>query len=272
MPEPLLRYNGDQSSESGQGQELMPKNDSFGSQMKSNMPNWWHQIVGPSLVVAGIVLLSLMMATSIRLSLFPVEGSDPGTWAYSPGFLTWMTLGAFQLLSVLLMTVYVQSQFPGKISFTFALQRPYVAAIQIASTVCLIVAILAALSWITFNFFWSDVERDLRLFKKLVGSADLSLPFLVLCIGAPLSEELLFRGYLFGRLSKSSLGPIWAALLTSFGWTLLHWGYSTVGMIEVFIAGLLFTWALWRTGSLWVPLCLHAIYNAAVLGVITSLP
>ena len=240
--------------------------------MNANMPNWWNQIVGPSLVVAGIVFISLLMATSLRVSLFPVEGPDPGTWTYSRGFLAWFTLGAFQLLSILIMMAYVQNQFPGKLSFTFALQPPYASAVEIAKTVCLIAAVLAILSWISFNFFWSDVERDLRLFKQLIGSSDLTLPILVLCIGAPLSEELLFRGYLFGRLSKSSLGPVLAALLTSFGWTLLHWGYSTIGMIEVFVAGLLFTWALWRTGSLWVPLCLHAIYNAAVLGVITSLP
>ena len=272
MPEPFLWYNGVQSSESGQGQELMPKNDSFGTPANSPLPDWWHQIAAPCLVVFGVVMLALLFATSFRMSFFPVEGPDPGTWAYSPAFLTWITLGTFQLACVLLMMTYVQSQFPGKLSYTFAWKRPYTSANQTLSTVLVIIAVLLVVSWIAFNFFWSDVERDLRLFKRLIGSSDLKLPILVLCIGAPLTEELLFRGYLFGRLSNSQIGPVGAALVTTIGWTLLHWGYSIVGIIEVFIAGLLFSWALWRTGSLWVPLCLHAIYNATVLTVITSMP
>ncbi len=249
----------------------MPKNDSFGSQMNANMPNWWNQIIAPSLVVGSVILISLFLASSLRLSLFPVEGLDPQTWEYSKAFLIWFTLATFQTLAVLLILAYVQSFAPGQIVFTFALQRPYASVGEIASTVSLVVAALAGLSWIAFNFFWSDVERDLRLFKNLIAESNLIVPLLVLCIGAPLAEELLFRGYLFGHLSKSVLGPVWAAVLSSFGWTLLHYGYSPVGMVYVFAAGLLFTWALWRTGSLWVPLFMHGIYNAAVFSIIVSM-
>ncbi|MEM7747714.1 MAG: type II CAAX endopeptidase family protein [Pseudomonadota bacterium] len=206
------------------------------------------------------------------MSLFPVEGLDPGTWTYSVSFLTWFTLGMFQVLSVLLLLAFVLSQFSGQVIFTLALQPPYASLRQIVSTVVLVMAVLAGLSWISFNFFWSEVQQDLGLFKRLLESGDLLLPVLVLCIGAPLSEELLFRGYLFGRLSQSWLGPLGATLLTTLGWTLLHGGYSIIGLIQVFVAGLLFTWALWRTGSLWVPLCMHAIYNAVVLSIIKSLP
>ncbi len=250
----------------------MPKNDSLGSPARSPLPDWWHQIIWPCLIVAAIILVSLLLASSVRMSLFPVEGLDPGTWTYSVAFLTWFTLGMFQLLSVMLLLAFVVHQFSGKVTFTLALQAPYAPVLKIMSTVVVVMAALAGLSWISFNFFWSDVQQDLGLFKRLLDSGDLLLPVIVLCIGAPVSEELLFRGYLFGRLSQSWLGPIGATLLTTLGWTLLHGGYSIIGLIQVFVAGLLFTWALWRTGSLWVPLCMHAIYNAIVLGIIKSLP
>jgi membrane protease YdiL (CAAX protease family) len=48
-------------------------------------------------------------------------------------------------------------------------------------------------------------------------------------------------------------------------WTLLHWGYSWQGLTSVFLAGILMTWLVWRTGSIWVPIAAHAIVNLAAL-------
>jgi membrane protease YdiL (CAAX protease family) len=45
----------------------------------------------------------------------------------------------------------------------------------------------------------------------------------------------------------------------------LHAGYSAVGLVEVFSIGLIFSWLLWRTGSLWVPIFCHAVYNILVV-------
>lgn len=88
---------------------------------------------------------------------------------------------------------------------------------------------------------------------------------LAIVVGAPLSEELLFRGFLLSALAQSRIGYFGAALLTTLGWTVLHAGYSGLGLIEVFLAGLLFSWLLWRTGNLWVPVICHAFYNGIVL-------
>ena len=93
---------------------------------------------------------------------------------------------------------------------------------------------------------------------------------LAIVVGAPLSEELLFRGFLLSALAQSRLGYFGAALLTTLGWTVLHAGYSGLGLIEVFLAGLLFSWLLWRTGNLWVPIACHAFYNGIVLFAIVA--
>ena len=86
----------------------------------------------------------------------------------------------------------------------------------------------------------------------------------VLCLLAPLSEELLFRGFLFSALSKSSLGRAGAALVTTSLWTALHVGHTPIAQAQVFASGLLLSWLLVRTGSLRVPIACHVLFNSAL--------
>ena len=136
--------------------------------------------------------------------------------------------------------------------------------------VVVVVTVIGLASLISFTFFREDILKDLNIFKRLLADTPIILPIVVLCIGAPISEEILFRGFLLGRLAHTRLGFRGASVIATVGWTGLHWGYSTVGMAEVFLAGLLFSWALWYSRSLWVPIVLHAIYNTCVLVLINS--
>ncbi len=104
---------------------------------------------------------------------------------------------------------------------------------------------------------------DFRQFKALAQSSTPWASFAAIGVGAPLWEELLFRGFLLGPFSVA-IGFWPAALLVSGAWTLLHWGYSLAGLTEVFLIGLYFAWLLRRTGSLWVPIACHAAYNATL--------
>ena len=47
-------------------------------------------------------------------------------------------------------------------------------------------------------------------------------------------------------------------------WTFLHAGYSVAGFTSVFVMGLLYSWQLWRSGSLRVPLLCHAVHNGLI--------
>ena len=76
-------------------------------------------------------------------------------------------------------------------------------------------------------------SSDMLHERRLSGSAD------VIGIGAPLSEELLFRGFLFSALAKSRLGSRRGRPDLAL-WTLLHVGYSIFGLIEVFVDRALF--------------------------------
>jgi len=115
---------------------------------------------------------------------------------------------------------------------------------------------------------------DTKPIQQLIQGDALWLVLLVICIGAPVSEELLFRGFLFSGLSKTWLGFIGTAVVTSLLWTSLHAGYSIFGLVEVLAMGLYFSWLLVRTGSVWVPIFCHAANNtlACVVLYFVTLP
>ena len=111
----------------------------------------------------------------------------------------------------------------------------------------------------------TDPMDDLRPFVDLVRGPYWLLTVLVIGIGAPLSEELLFRGFLLPALAASRVGAAGAAVASSLMWASLHWGYTIVGLVEIFAMGLVFAWLLGRTGSIRVGLCCHALYNLALI-------
>jgi membrane protease YdiL (CAAX protease family) len=119
-------------------------------------------------------------------------------------------------------------------------------------------------AWTALVAVWKPevVVGDLRLIGDLIQNQPV-LALLAIGIGAPLSEELLFRGFLFSGLAKSRLGLWGAAGITSALWTAIH-GYSLFGLIEVLAIGLYFSWLLVRTGSVWVTIFCHAVYNTAI--------
>lgn len=105
-----------------------------------------------------------------------------------------------------------------------------------------------------------------------VGFQDLSrqyeyvLAFITLVIIAPVAEEAIFRGYLYGKLRKSV--PIWAAIgVTSLLFGLLHMKWdggllagANVGL-DVFVLSIVMCSLREMTGSIWAGIILHMLKN-----------
>jgi membrane protease YdiL (CAAX protease family) len=87
------------------------------------------------------------------------------------------------------------------------------------------------------------------------------LLFFVIIFVYPIFEEVLFRGFLFKSIENSNLGGIWAVIITSFFWSILHIQYNLIIIIVIFIAGLIFGFSRLKTSSLFVPLVLHILQN-----------
>jgi membrane protease YdiL (CAAX protease family) len=86
---------------------------------------------------------------------------------------------------------------------------------------------------------------------------------IALCIVAPITEEIVVRGFLFRGWSQSFLGPIGAIVLTSAIWALVHTQYNLFYQAEVFTTGLLLGYLRHRNGSTLLTVAIHAAINIA---------
>jgi membrane protease YdiL (CAAX protease family) len=80
-------------------------------------------------------------------------------------------------------------------------------------------------------------------------------------LAAPLFEEVMFRGFLFRGFQASFLGTGGTIVLTALLWAAMHVQYNLYGMGLIAATGVLFGTARARTGSLVVPMALHATLN-----------
>jgi membrane protease YdiL (CAAX protease family) len=95
--------------------------------------------------------------------------------------------------------------------------------------------------------------------------AENSLWLLVLsfCVAAPLTEELMTRGFLYRGWQESFLRPLGAIILSTVVWTCMHLQYDAFFLAQVFSIGLLFGYLRYSSGSTWVTIVLHGINNLA---------
>ncbi|QOG22491.1 MULTISPECIES: CPBP family intramembrane glutamic endopeptidase [Bradyrhizobium] len=80
-------------------------------------------------------------------------------------------------------------------------------------------------------------------------------------VAAPMSEEVLARGFLFRGWSASFLRVSGAIVLSSLVWTIVHLQYDMYFLAEVFSIGLWFGYMRYRANSLWLTIILHALNN-----------
>jgi membrane protease YdiL (CAAX protease family) len=105
--------------------------------------------------------------------------------------------------------------------------------------------------------FLSDQAQDVG-FKAFGSRSDNLLAFATLVVLAPLAEETLFRGYLFGKLKKY-VPSIVAALATSILFGVAHFQWN-VG-IDVFVLSMFLCGLRSLTGSIWAGILVHMIKN-----------
>jgi len=177
------------------------------------------------------------------------------------------TLQVFAVWQVLVVVLTVLSStfFRGRVCDVLALRTATGGWRAYAGAVLALVGLQIVLAVVQQGLLKHDVMTDLRPFVNLIRGPEWALTAMVVGIGAPLSEELLFRGFLLSALAHTALGFWGAAVVATLLWTGLHAGYSLVGIIEVFIIGMFFSWLLWRTGSLRVAIFCHALYNSAIV-------
>jgi membrane protease YdiL (CAAX protease family) len=135
--------------------------------------------------------------------------------------------------------------------------KPVLRAVQGAGIGLALIALLIgaqlALGALRFDGF---VTRGM---PALISGAEWAGAFVLVA----LLEEMSFRGYLLARLERS-FGFRWAALVMTVLFSAAHYsntGESWLGLASVVLVGLVFCYAIWKTGSLWWAFGWHAAWD-----------
>lgn len=125
--------------------------------------------------------------------------------------------------------------------------------------VCAIFTCIALNYWITISGLMEMFPGFEQIANDILYNGSVWLQIVVMCIGAPLSEELLFRGLFFKRLR--GIMPYWgAALLTAVLFGLNHG--NVVQFIYAFLLSLILTYIYEKCKTLWAPILFHVAANA----------
>lgn len=111
-----------------------------------------------------------------------------------------------------------------------------------------------------------DLEQEQQIGFETAAGAQLSLVFVSLVVLAPLVEEILMRGFLYGGLKKG-LPKIWAVVITSALFAVAHLQFGSdapllwVAAIDTFVLSLVLIYLRDKTDGLWAPIALHTTKN-----------
>ena len=136
-----------------------------------------------------------------------------------------------------------------------------------------VIAIVSAVASLALGVEERDQDNILEDLGIKDGTAWVYVAAFVICVMAPLCEELLFRGFIFPSL-KPKLGLIGAALISGTIFGGIHvTNYlgeparlAIASVITLITLGTLFALLFWKTRSLLPCIALHAINNSVAFG------
>lgn len=204
-----------------------------------------------------------------------VGGFDPGASTIPPsvseaqqlstiaGQIVVMLAGVGAVLGYLR---FVRGFDPGEL-FGLRSLRPGKAALFAALAILpaiTVVAIVSAFSEQCLRGVWPD-DSPQEIVQSMLGTTSIATRVLMIVAAtliAPLTEEILFRGFLYGVLKRYTDGAF-ATLISAllFGIVHLHVG----SFLPLCFLALLLATAYELTGSLLVPMIMHALFNALMI-------
>jgi membrane protease YdiL (CAAX protease family) len=135
-------------------------------------------------------------------------------------------------------------------------------AYLILSSVLILIA-----SWV-FPWFNIDQVQDVG-FDQISQRYEYILAFVTLVVIAPVAEEIIFRGYLYGKLKKYV--PIWVAILaTSLLFGAVHGAWNLA--IDTFALSIVLCSLREFTGNIWASILLHMVKNGIAFYILFIYP
>jgi membrane protease YdiL (CAAX protease family) len=116
-----------------------------------------------------------------------------------------------------------------------------------------------AMTWLLGRDIISQFQVDAYTSAKASGA--LTLLWIAIVVTAPVSEEIVFRGFLFRGWVRSPRGAWAGILIIAALFAIIHIQYNWYEMLQVFLVGTLLTWTRWWSGSTLLTMMMHAAVN-----------
>lgn len=245
--------------------------------MKNGIQTWKGVFATAALAIAIIVVATA--AGYGAAATFDIWSGIHEPRAYTPDELEALLTGrvasslfAFQVVTVtlVLLAEAYRRRATGTGLLSFAMPRGGFKTLALG--VIALISLATCFASLVFVFNPDALRHDLQPFAEMMKSRTWWLILIAAGVGAPLAEELLFRGMIFGALRRSPLGFAGAMVITALSWAILHANYSVYGLSAITLIGLYLAWLRERTGSLLTPIVCHGAYNSLIIMLMVLAP
>lgn len=181
--------------------------------------------------------------------------------------------GLFFYLTIIVLfsaLVFVRGQTPQR-AFGLAPARPF----RVIGLGMLCIALtypfvqLAEQIVLQFGHSASDGDELVTFLCGKISTADTVWTVVLAVVVAPLTEELVFRGYLYGVIKKYG-GQVAGMLTSALLFAAVHHNLPAMPALAILAVGLTLAYEI--TGSLWAPIVMHMLFNLAPVVVIIWFP
>lgn len=235
----------------------------------ADAPRGWRRVGDIAIVIVNVLLiLTIAVAAASLVAAYGLQSDYLRRDLHFSGSVQTYAMAGMQVAMIL--ATLIIARISGPFAMSLAWRRPELTATDIGKIVAVLVAFVAASTAFGFLVVPEVMKKDLATFEPLLLSDAWPLALAVMVIGAPVSEELIFRGYMLPAMTRSG-APFWpTAIVATLLWTALHAGYSAIGLAEVFLAGIMLSWVLRLSNSVIAPIIVHAAFNAIAVCVLIS--
>ena len=132
--------------------------------------------------------------------------------------------------------------------------------VAVIVTLALVLPAIYAAQWIGYSLCGpeTDPQPIVSFLMEHQSLRDRLSVILIAVVAAPLTEELIFRGCLYGILRQIG-GKFLAIAVSSLLFALIHGHIPSLAGLVILSVGLSLLYE--KTGSLWAPILLHAAFN-----------
>jgi len=118
--------------------------------------------------------------------------------------------------------------------------------------------------WVRSLIDGDGLQETVKLLLESKDPLVLGLVAVGVCVGAPLAEEVVFRGYIYAAVKRFTNIPF-AVIFSGLLFGAVHG--NLLALLPLTILGIVLALAYEYTGSLWAPIAIHFCFNAATVAV-----